>query len=148
MTPAPPVSSTCQLTQPTHPFIPPAAYPAPARPPDPGTEWFGTARLWTILTRDGEVWDGLPLGADGLLSQKTFWWSADFDVHTEQKPAITVTGKRLDGPGLLAAPAPGTNAQAEFGSAMLQGIGIPSSGCWRITATYRGASLSYIVWVG
>jgi hypothetical protein len=100
-----------------------------------------------MLRHDGEVWTDLPLGADGL-GQKTFWWSADFDVNHELQPAIGVMGRRLDGPGRFAAPAPGTNAQADFGSAMLQGIGIPTSGCWRITATYRRASLSYVVWVG
>jgi len=147
-TPAPPVPATCHLTKPTHPFVPPAAYPAPAQPPDYyDSAWYGNARLWTMLRHGGEVWTSLPLGADGF-GQKTFWWSADFDVHKEQQPAITITGKQLDGAGLLAAPGPGTNAQADFGSAMLQGIEIPTSGCWRITATYRGASLSYIVWVG
>ena len=74
-------------------------------------------------------------------------WSTDFDVNHELQPAIRITGRRLDGPGRFATPAPGTNAQADFGSAMLQGIAIPMSGCWRITATYRRASLSYVVCV-
>jgi hypothetical protein len=101
-----------------------------------------------MLTRSGEVWGALPSASDGSITQKTFWWSADFDVNHEPQPAITVTGRRLDGPGRFVVPAPGTNAQADFGSAMLQGIDIPTTGCWRVTATYRRASLSYVVWVG
>jgi hypothetical protein len=101
-----------------------------------------------MLSHGGEVWIGLPRGTDGARGQKTFWWSADFDVNHELQPAISVTGRQLDGPGRFSSPAPGTNAQADFGSAMLTGVEIPRIGCWQITATYRGASLSYVVWVG
>jgi hypothetical protein len=100
-----------------------------------------------MLSNDGEVWRGLPRGDDGLLSQKTFWWSAAFDVNHEPQPVIGVEGRRLDGPDRFEVPPPGTNAQADFGSAMLVGIGLPTGGCWQISATYRGASLSYVVWV-
>lgn len=141
------VPSTCHLTKPTHPFVPPAEYHAPARPPAYyDAEWYGTGRLWTMLRRGGEVWFDLPRGADGL-GQKTFWWSADFDVNHEQQPAISVTGRQLDGFGRFASPAPGTNAGADFGSAMLIGVGVPSTGCWEITATYKRATLSYVAWI-
>jgi hypothetical protein len=99
-----------------------------------------------MLRHDGEVWYGLPHGPDGLV-QKTFWWSADFDVNHEPQPAISVTGRQLDGPGRFASPGHGTNAGADFGSAMLMGIDVPRAGCWQITATYRQASLSYVAWV-
>jgi hypothetical protein len=144
----PDVPSTCELTKPTDPFVPPAGYPAPARPPTSDGEWYGSARLWTLLNRNGEVWIGLPRATAGTLTQKTFWWSADFDVNHEPQPAIRVIGRQLDGPGRFSSPGPGTNAQADFGSAMLTGIDILGPGCWQITATYRQASLSYIVWVG
>jgi hypothetical protein len=143
----PHVPSTCHVTKPTHPFVPPAGYAAPARlPAYYDAEWYGTARLWTILRHDGEVWYGLPHAADGLV-QKTFWWSADFDVNHEPQPAISVTGRQLDGPGRFSSPAPGTNAQADFGSAMLIGVDVPTTGCWQITATYRHATLSFVAWV-
>ena len=144
---APHVPSTCHLTKPTLPFVPLASHPAPARlPAYYDSEWYGDARLWTILRHGGEVWYGLPRGPDGLV-QKTFWWSADFNVNREPQPAITVTGQQLDGPGRFTSPAPGTNAEADFGSAMLVGIDVPTAGCWRITATYRNASLSFVAWV-
>jgi hypothetical protein len=100
-----------------------------------------------MLYRDGEVWYSLPRDADGF-GQKTFWWSADWGVANELQPAIGVAGRRLDGPGRFTSPGPGTNAGADFGTAMLIGVAIPATGCWRITATYRGATLSYVAWVG
>jgi hypothetical protein len=30
---------------------------------------------------------------------------------------------------------------------MVTGMELPTAGCWEITAEYRGAELSYIVWV-
>jgi len=141
------VPSSCHLTKPTDPFVPLAEYRAPARPPAYyDAEWYGTARLWTMLRRGGEVWYGLPLGADGF-GQKTFWWSADFDVNHEEQPAISVTGRQLDGSSRFTSPAPGTNAGADFGSAMLIGVSVPTSGCWEITASYQHASLSFVAWV-
>jgi hypothetical protein len=141
------VPSSCHLTKPTHPLVPPAENSAPARPPAYyDAEWYGTERLWTMLRHGGEVWFDLPRGADGL-GQKTFWWSADFDVSHESQPAIRVTGRQLDGFGRFASPAPGTNAGADFGSAMLIGVGVPTTGCWEITATYKQATLSYVAWI-
>jgi len=141
------VPSTCHVTKPTHPFVPPAEYDAPPRPPAYyDSEWYGTKRLWTMLRHGGEVWYHLPRGADGF-GQKTFWWSADFDVNHEPQPNITVAGRQLDGSGSFISLLPGTNAGADFGSAMLAGVGVPMAGCWEITATYRHATLSYVAWV-
>ena len=99
-----------------------------------------------MVDRSGEVWQHLP--KDGrALGQKTFWWSSDWDVNHELEPAIEITGRRLDGPGSFRVGPPGTNAQADFGVAMLQGVEIPSRGCWEITAGYRSATLSIVVWV-
>jgi len=68
-----------------------------------------------MLRRAGEVWYNLPRATDGF-GQKTFWWSADWDVANELQPAISVTGRRLDGPGRFTSPGPGTNATADFGN--------------------------------
>ena len=100
-----------------------------------------------MLSRDGETWLDLPHGPDGF-GQKTFWWSADFNVNLELQPALAVSGRRLDEAGSFVSSGPGTNAQADFGSAMLMGIDVPSAGCWEITGTYRDATLSYVVWIG
>ena len=133
----------CRLTRPDPPFVPPA--PFMSEPPAYyGSAWFGRADLWTMLSFGGEDWHDLPHNPEGL-TQKTFWWSADWPFRKELEPAITVVGRRLDGAGQFSAGDPGTNASADFGTAMLVGVDVPTAGCWQITATYRGAELSYVV---
>ncbi len=105
--------------------------------------WYGTPALWTTLDRNGETWAHLPVSSDGL-SQKTWWWSTDWVPEADPVPDITVVGTRLDAPGSFEANQ-ATNATAEFGTAMLVGVTIPSPGCWRLTGTYLDGSLSIVV---
>jgi hypothetical protein len=136
-TPAAPAS--CPVTQPDPAFAAPSPY--PSHPFSGRKEWYGSEALWTILDPAGEVWSGLPLGSGGL-TQKTFWFSTRLSP-----PLMTVSGMRLDGPGSFTS-APGTNAtSSDFGEGMLVGIVVPTPGCWQITGHYRGAGLSYVVWI-
>jgi hypothetical protein len=141
-TPAPGAFAACPITHPTPAFIPPSVDLVPPTPPTYyHSAWYGTAHLWTMLNAEGEVWST-------AYGQKVFWWSADWHYQTELQPALTIVGTRLDAPGSFRIPPPATNAGADFGEAMLQGVEMPSDGCWRITGTYRDASLSFVVWVG
>jgi len=140
-----PTPSECAITRPGPAFTPPKPY--LASPPNAyDSVWYGNAHLWTMLDIGGETWGPWLFATPPGLPQKTFWWSADW--HPEQtgewEPAITVTGRRLDGPETFKF-GPGTNASADFGTAMLVGIDIPSYGCWELTADYRGVTLSYVV---
>jgi hypothetical protein len=139
-----PAGPACVPTKPSPPFVPPSGYP-PVPPNSKGVAWFGSAALWTLIDVEGETWlaSDLPHSAAGL-TQKTFWWSSRWSPDGEPTPAITVSGTRLDGAGSFAI-GPGTNAGADFGTAMLVGVDIPTPGCWRLTGTYRGESLSYTV---
>jgi hypothetical protein len=140
----PTATPICEVTRPEPVFTAPTPFP----PTPPGyykSDWFGSAALWTMLNRDGEVWRHLPQSADGL-TQKTFWWSTDWVMRDEPEPPITVIGRRLDGPGTFGF-GPGTNAMADFGTAMLVGVDVPTTGCWEITGRYRAASLSFVVLV-
>jgi hypothetical protein len=142
---ASPAAPTCDVTRPTERFVPPDGY--PAEPPSRyGAAWYGTAALWTMLDPDGEIWAHLPTDPDGRLSQKTFWWSSDWVPEADPEPDITVVGTRLDQPWTFRVDS-GTNASADFGTAMLVGVTVPSPGCWRLTATYLDASLSIVVLV-
>jgi hypothetical protein len=98
-----------------------------------------------MLDPAGEIWR-LPKGRFPF-TQKTFWWSRKFGrVANEEQPRITVTGRRLDKVGVtFRAGDPGTNAIADFGTAMLVGIDIPTPGCWEIRAEYEGSELAYVV---
>lgn len=142
--PTPPTS--CPVTLPIENFVPPAAY--PAKPPAYyARAWYGTAALWTMVSPTGDVWSGLPRDPSGF-TQKTLWWSQAFDMVREPAPAISVVGTRLDVEGpKFAAGSPGTTVEADFGTAMLVGVSLPTAGCWRITASYRGKALGYVVWV-
>jgi len=147
---APPVAlmteapDTCPVTPALLPaFVPPAPYPAQPPPAYARQFWYGTPVLWTMLGADGS-WSALPKSVGGH-GQKVFWWSAGYRASEMPVPALTVTGRRLDGPSepLLAAPA--TNASADFGEAMLVGVVLPEPGCWEITGTYQGHALSFVV---
>ena len=138
--------ATCSITsQPAKVFIPPAPYPSTPPPAYTGQFWYGTADLWAMLGTDG-LWADLPKSNSGY-TQKIFWWRQGYDASTEPAPELTVTGKRLDAsaPALVASKA--TNAEADFGSAMLVGVDIPTPGCWQITGHYKDHELSFVVWV-
>ena len=137
------VADACAVTRPEPAFVPPEGEPAIA----PGSRgWYGTAGLYVALPLEGEVWRGLPHNPDGY-TQKTVWWSAAWRPDFEPEPAITVTGRQLDGPGTFEV-SPGTNASApDIGTAMMVGIDVPALGCWEVTGTYQGTSVSYVVFV-
>ncbi|QBI19979.1 hypothetical protein ER308_10685 [Egibacter rhizosphaerae] len=115
-------------------FSPPDPY--PAEPPVDDGMWYGTAELWTVLVDD----------ASGGL--KSVWWSADFEGGADEpEPDIEVAYERLDAPGadpVVLGP-PGTNAyEYRRGWFMIAGMTPTDPGCWRVTATYRDAELTYV----
>jgi len=138
----------CPVTKPQEPpFTPPPPYPPEA--PYAGYFWYGTEALWTMLSSDG-TWRGLPYHAEGggHYVQKVFWWNEDYDWQAEPWPEFMVTARRLDASAPDFASSEATNAfHPDFGSAMLTGVEIPTSGCWEFTGSYRGQSLSFVVWV-
>ena len=141
----PPETDGCPVTVPPQPgFVPPKPY--PSEPPDLyDSVWYGTAELWTMLSPEGEIWEGLPQGDDGRFTEKTFWWSEGFPTTEQPAPTITLTGRRLDRPGSFeTARRAGGGFREDIGDFMLVGVEIPA-GCWELTATYRDAELSYVV---
>ncbi len=141
----PRTTGDCPVTIPPPGFVPPKPYP----PSDVyESELYGTAALWTMIHAEGEVWENLPdHHGDGRFTNKTIWWSDAYPSKEPPAPTITVTGRRLDGPGSFEEGGPaGGGFRKGWGSFMLVGIEIPA-GCWELTATYRGAELSYVVLV-
>jgi len=140
-------AAACPVTIPTGTFVPPLPWP-PVPPDLYHAAWFGTNELWTMLATTGEVWQDLPQSGT-TLGQKTWWFSTNYrDAASESRPDITVTGRRLDGAGeTFTAGHPGTNGEADFGLAMLVGVDVPGRGCWELQGSYRGATLSYVVWI-
>jgi hypothetical protein len=95
-----------------------------------------------MIDPEGEVWEDLPED-HGRFSEKTFWWSEAYPPNEEPTAPITLAGQRLDRPGSFDVRGPGGGGfREDIGSFMLVGIEIPA-GCWKLTARYMGAELSY-----
>src|SRR5258708_37218363 len=135
----------CPVTQPHQPMFA-APPPNQATAPWANEFWYGTESLWTALPRSG-AWNGLPHNPEGY-TQKVFWWRKGYSWTEEPKPALTVTGQRIDMPAPPLNVSTATNAFAEdIQSAMLVGVDFPTLGCWKITGRYADAELSFVVWV-
>jgi hypothetical protein len=137
-------AESCPVTQPQSPqFVPPAPYPEI----DPsGGFWYGTAKLWTDLQPDG-LWYGLPKSNAGY-SNKLALWREGYSQTEEPQPEITLSAHQLAGEATVKPFVHGTNAyHPDYGQFMMTGIELPALGCWEITAEYRDASLSFVVWV-
>lgn len=136
---------SCPVTTPNPAFVAPAPY--PAFPPDDSRAWIGTSELWTMLDLEGEV--EAAENASFPIGLKTFWWSSNWaGMRQEPQPNLTVIATRLDGDESVRAEQATNAATGSLGGeAMLAGIELPSPGCWRLTAEYGGAELSYVLFV-
>lgn len=134
----------CPVTRPPDPaFVPPDPYP-PVAPY--GEFWYGSDDLWVLMHPDGR-WYALPRDEHGY-GQKVFWFRKGYDMTTEQRPDITIRGRRLDGDGATFEQTGATNGHhPDIGMFMLTGVTIPAAGCWEITGVYNKTSLSFVVWV-
>ncbi len=116
-----------------------APRPFPVNPSVKGTNdlaWYGSGSLWTVLPVDGVY-----------VPRKSVWWSTRFPGgRQEERPEISVTWERLDADrARIMEPGPGTNAHTAIdGWFMIAGVDPDEPGCWRVTADYKGESLSYV----
>ena len=140
----------CPVTVPPQPgLVPPEPYP----PESPFEQvWYGTPELWTQLDPNGSVWRDLPVGKDGHVDNKTLWFSENFSTAEGEDFSgdadITVTAVHLDGSARTVVQAGGVPSfNRDIKNFMLVPLGVPEPGCWELTATYRGAELSYVVLV-
>jgi hypothetical protein len=143
--------NACPVTVPPQPgFTPPEPYP-PEPPSSFQAAWYGTPELWTTLDRYGQVWRDLPVEKDGSVGDKTLWWSENYstaDGEDFHNAGITVTAVRLDGPAPKVVEGPGVGSfNPDIGNFMLVGLVLPEPGCWEVTASYKGAELSYVMQV-
>ncbi len=106
--------------------------------------WYGSESLAVLLKSDG-VWKGM--GSEHNYRDKLSWWSYGYDGSLEPRPELVVTGKRLDADVPPAIVSEATNAYVG-GWTMLVLVEFPSIGCWEITGSYRGQTLSFVVEVG
>ena len=125
----------CPVTVPDQPgLVPPESHPPESSLDD--SVWYGSAELWTVLFVDGSY-----------EPRKSVWWSENFsDPGLEPSPDIAVVWHRLDESvdDITNGSVGGTNGSTPGdGLFMIAGIDPLTDGCWEVTATYKGAMLSY-----
>ncbi len=86
----------------------------------------------------------LPQDNDGYV-QKAVFWREGFVALEDLKPALTVSGRRLDATASTFSFSDATHGWDDTGDFMLVGISIPTEGCWEITAEYQDTKLTYVV---
>ncbi|MDH3747703.1 MAG: hypothetical protein OER97_05810 [Gammaproteobacteria bacterium] len=104
--------------------------------------WYGSEALATVVPKDG-IW---PITADrALIAVKSFWWSPGYEPGMESN--FTVTVENLFDSSKVAHVSRVTNAGEMDGDKwyMLVGIDIPHVGCWRVTGSYLGQELTFVV---
>lgn len=108
----------------------------------PGTRWYGNDVLAVMLPADG-IWPTTKSGA--LIAVKLFWWSKGFEPGMENALRVEVTD--LEKPAQYPKTIDATNAKAKSlgGWAMLTGLDLPHAGCWRISGSYHGEDLSFVI---
>ncbi len=125
--------------------------PASEAPEDPPTVydvvWFGTPELWTKVNPQGEINSKRWLHGD-----RTFWWSESYSPADPGE--FAVTAEHLNGSApTVEVSKPGGSGFNPFmlapthESVTMVGVELPEPGCWELTAVYKGATLSYVVWV-
>ena len=104
--------------------------------------WYGSETLAVMLPLEG-IWRGL--GPRYRFREKLFWWSSGFKPGLESN--LKVSARKLDGTGAQGDISQPTNAHAPDlgGWTMLVMVEFPSPGCWEITGTYLGQTLSFVV---
>ncbi len=123
-------------------FVPPE--PMPAEAPYEDMFWHGKEALWTMLPKDGK-WHDLPQSEDGF-GQKLVFWSLGYDYMEESNPTFILNARPLERVSETYQFEQATNMfNGDLGSAILVGVSFPYAGCWEITGSYRGESLSYVM---
>ena len=128
----------CPVTTPSPSFTPPE--PFQPTPSVANSGWYGSEDLWTVLSLDGTY-----------VERKSVWWSKNFPGGAvEAEPNLLVIWTRLDSSAVdITNDSQGTNAHTvEDGDFMIGGFDPRDAGCWEVTATYKGATLSYVYEAG
>src|SRR3954453_885156 len=132
---------TCPVTIPVR-----SSVEVPGMPESSGSRvWYGDADLAVLLPADGR-WYGL--GAAQRFRDKSWWWRSGYDASTEITPDLVIDADRLDSRDPAAPHVrvnEATNAFGDDWNAILVGLEFPAAGCWRVTGTYQGHALTFVV---
>ena len=105
--------------------------------------WYGNSAIWVGVPIQGV----LPAAYTGGTSQAASQWGTKFPWWPVIPGKLTITARRLDGPsaGFHSQVAePGSIGKARF---IPSGLLWPAPGCWQVTGTVSGRSLTFVAWV-
>lgn len=140
---APAAPTSCPVTRP----IPLASPPPALHAIDNSTSylhgWYGNPALWVGVPVQGVLPAGRPYGTPWAASE----WGTKFPWWPVIPGKLTITARRLDGPGAgfhSQVAEPGSIGKAIF---IPSGLYWPAPGCWQVTGTISGHSLTFVTWV-
>lgn len=138
----PAVPASCPVTRP----IPDASPPSHLHAIDNFTYylhgWYGNSALWVGVPVQGI----LPAGRPSATPWATSEWGTKFPWWPNIPGKLTITARRLDGPsaGFHSQITSGSIGASRFAPS---GLYWPAPGCWQVTGTISGHSLTLVAWV-
>jgi hypothetical protein len=108
--------------------------------------WYGNTALWVGVPIRGVLPAGRPYGTPWAATE----WGTKFPWWPVIPGKFTITARRLDGPsaGFHSQAAhrahPLSDGKSYF---MPSGLYWPAPGCWQVTGTIAGHSLTFVAWV-
>ena len=108
--------------------------------------WYGNTALWVSVPVEGVLPAGRPYGTPWATTE----WGTKFPWWPVIPGKFTITARRLDGPSA------GFHSQAAHwayplgngtGGFIPSGLYFPAPGCWQVTGTIAGHSLTLVAWV-
>lgn len=105
--------------------------------------WYGNTALWVGLPVRGVLPAGRPYGTPWAADA----WGTKFPWWPVIPGKLTITARRLDGPSAGFHGRAGGSASIGNSRFIPSGLIWPAPGCWRVTGTIAGHSLTFVTWV-
>jgi len=105
--------------------------------PVPGVEgWYGNGAFWFLVEKGGEL--------PAMFNRRTHRWQSKLPVWREATGFLTFAARRLDGPSDGFKAFTSGYGTRSFNATRLVWSGL---GCWRITGTVGGRSLTFVTFL-
>ena len=154
---APPSTRSLAASSPDHLAAPdgcPVTRPIPHRSPPPHLHaignfayylhgWYGNTALWVGVPVDGVLPADRPYGTPWAASK----WGTKFPWWPVISGHLTITARRLDGPSAGFRSRVTGPARVGKASFISSGLYWPAPGCWQVTGSVSGRSLTFVAWV-